>query len=81
MSIIHNCTNDMVTQKSRGSKRSITERDTMRFIKVFDNEKEEETTYEQNNHPLVVDIAQTKERKVIEVVDVRAPQMQLVESL
>jgi hypothetical protein len=71
----------MVTQKSRGSKRSITERDTMRFIKVFDNEKEEETTYEQNNHPLVVDIAQTKERKVIEVVDVRAPQMQLVESL
>lgn len=47
----------MVTQKSRGSKRSITERDTMRLTKVFDNEKEEETTYEQNSHPLVVDIA------------------------
>jgi len=35
----------------------------MRFTKVFDNEKEEEITYEQNNHPLVVDITQKKQKK------------------
>jgi hypothetical protein len=29
----------------------------MGLTKVFHNEQEEETTNEQNNHPLVVDIA------------------------
>ncbi len=44
-----------------GNKRSITKRNIVGLTKVFDNEKEEETeeetANEQNNHPLVVDIA------------------------
>jgi hypothetical protein len=62
-------------KKVGGSKRSIIERDTMKFTKVFDNEKKEEIIDEQNNHPLMVNITQTKERNVVEVADARAPQM------
>jgi hypothetical protein len=77
VSTICNCTMTWSPKKVGGSKRSITERDTLRLIVVFDNEKEEETTCEPNNHPLMVNIAHTKERKVIAVVDA----MQLVEYL
>jgi len=40
-------------KKVGGSKRSIIERDIMGLIEVFDNEKEEDIAYEQNNQPLI----------------------------
>jgi hypothetical protein len=61
-------------RKVGGNKRSIIETYPARFIEVFDDEKEKLIANEQNNHPLVVDNAQTKERKVVELFDARTPQ-------
>lgn len=61
-------------RKVGGNKRSIIETDPVRFIEVFDDEKEKLIANEQNNPPLVVDNAQTKERKVVELFDARTPQ-------
>jgi hypothetical protein len=47
----------LVTQESRGQQKVNYKEKYNGAYKVFDNEKEEEIANEQNNHPLVVDIA------------------------